>query len=113
MASVPDADQIAMLRVSLAFLGQREDMFETLIQSYLKRDLGIVLALSKGMSRIAGLKASGFAGFSCELIAKRNHSMFASSRALVDEGNVFVAVGAAHLIGETGLVHCTGKRVSL
>ncbi|MFY0612807.1 MAG: TraB/GumN family protein [Hyphomicrobiaceae bacterium] len=104
LSGVPEADQMAMLRLSLAFLAQREDMFETLIQAYVKRDLGVVLALSKGLAQIAGLKSSGFASFSRELIAKRNHSMFASSRPLVDQGNAFIAVGAAHLIGATGLV---------
>jgi len=104
LAGVPEADQLAMLRVSLAFLAQREDMFETLIQSYVQRDLGVVLALSKGLAQIAGLKSSGFASFSRELIAKRNYTMFESSRPLVDKGNAFIAVGAAHLIGATGLV---------
>ena len=104
LAGVPEADQLAMLRVSLAFLDRREDLFETLIQSYMKRDLGVVLELSKGMAKIAGLKASGFAGFSRELIAKRNHTMFERSVAHVEKGNSFIAVGAAHLIGDTGLV---------
>lgn len=104
LAGVPEADQIAMLRVSLAFMAQRDDLFETLIQSYVKRDLGVVLELSKGMAKMAGLKASGFAGFSRELIAKRNQSMFKSSRVHVEQGNAFIAVGAAHLIGDTGLV---------
>lgn len=104
MAGVPEQDQIAMLRVSLKFLDKREDMFETMIQAYLKRDLGVVLALSKGLSKIAGLKSSGFASFNRELIGKRNLVMFAHSRAIVAKGNAFIAVGAAHLIGETGLV---------
>lgn len=104
LSGVPDADQIAMLRVSLRFIKQREDLFETMIQAYLRRDLGVVLALSKGLSKVAGLKASGFASFNRELIAKRNHEMFANGREIVAKGNAFVAVGAAHLIGETGLV---------
>lgn len=104
LAGVPEADQLAMLRVSLAHIDKREDLFETLIQSYMKRDLGLVLELSKGLARIAGLKASGFAGFSRELIAKRNHEMFERSVAHVEKGNSFIAVGAAHLIGDTGLV---------
>ena len=104
LAGVPETDQLAMLRVSLAFMAQREDLFETLIQSYVKRDLGIVLELSKGLAQIAGLKASGFAGFSRELIDKRNQTMFASSLPHVEQGNAFIAIGAAHLIGDTGLV---------
>ena len=66
--------------------------------------LGVVEILQKGLAQIAGLKSSGFASFSRELIAKRNHTMFESSRPLVDKGNAFIAVGAAHLIGATGLV---------
>lgn len=104
LATVPDTDQLAMLRVSLAFLKNRENLFETLIQSYLKRDIGIALALTDGMAKIAGLKDSGFASFNRELIIKRNHKMFDASLPLVDQGGAFVAVGAAHLIGDTGLV---------
>jgi len=104
MAGVPEKDQLAMLRVSLAFIKQRQDLFETLIQAYTKRDLGVILALSDGMAKIAGMKNSGFASFSRELISKRNRKMFKGSLPIVDKGGAFVAVGAAHLIGETGLV---------
>jgi uncharacterized protein YbaP (TraB family) len=104
MAGVPEKDQLAMLRVSLAFIKQRQDLFETLIQAYTKRDLGVILALSDGMAKIAGMKNSGFASFSRELITKRNRKMFKRSLPIVDKGGAFIAVGAAHLIDETGLV---------
>jgi len=104
MAGIPDADQIAMLQVTLAFMDKREDLFETLIHAYVTRDLGMVIALTEGMKQIAGLKESGFDGFNRELITKRNHKMFDASLPIVDQGRAFVAVGAAHLIGDTGLV---------
>jgi uncharacterized protein len=104
MAKVPEKDQLAMLRASLTFIKQRENFFETLIQVYVKRDLGVILALSDGMAKIAGLKNSGFASFSRELIIKRNRKMLKNSLPIVGKGGAFVAVGAAHLIGETGLV---------
>ena len=104
MAGIADDDQIAMLRSSLAFLDQRDDIFETLLQSYINRDLGMVLSLTQGMAKIAGLKESGFANFSRELIENRNHKMLDSSLPMIDQGGAFIAVGAAHLIGDTGLV---------
>jgi len=109
MSAIPDTDQLAMLRASLAFLGQHEDIFETLLHAYLKRDLGVVLALTEGMAKIAGLEKSGFASFSRELINKRNHKMFDSSLPMIDQGGAFIAVGAAHLIGDTGLVALVRK----
>lgn len=104
MAAVPDADQLAILRVSLAFMADREDLFETLIQAYLGRELGVALALTDGMARIAGIKESGFAAFSLQLIERRNQTMFDTSLPIVDSGNAFIAVGAAHLVGANGLV---------
>ena len=104
MANISEEDQIGMLRGALAFMDRREDLFETLIQSYINRDLGMILALSEGTSKMTGIKNSGFSGFSRELIVKRNFKMFDASVPLIDQGNAFVAVGAAHLIGKTGLV---------
>ncbi len=103
-AGIPDEDQIAMLRTALAFADRREDMYETLIQAYLRRDLGIVLSLTQGLAKIAGLDHSGTASFNEALIYKRNQTMFESSKPLVAGGGAFIAVGAAHLIGDNGLV---------
>jgi uncharacterized protein YbaP (TraB family) len=104
MTSVPDKDQLAMLRLSLAYIDRREDLFETLIQAYLDRDLGIVLSLTKALAKLAGLTETGDVAFNRQLLEKRNHKMFDASLPLVDKGKAFIAVGAAHLIGTTGLV---------
>jgi uncharacterized protein YbaP (TraB family) len=104
MTTVPEKDQLAMLRLSLAYADRREDLFETMIQAYLKRDLGIVLSLTKALATLAKLKETGNAAFNRQLIEERNLKMFDTSLPLVDKGKAFIAVGAAHLIGATGLV---------
>ena len=44
------------------------------------------------------------AEFERRLITDRNHHMADRGAPLLDEGNVFMAVGALHLIGDEGLV---------
>ncbi len=105
MAAIPDAEQVALLRMSLAFADRRNDSFETLIEAYLNRELGLVLELSSAMAKIAGIEiGKGLETFKRELIDKRNRTMFDASLPLVERGGAFIAVGAAHLIGKTGLV---------
>jgi uncharacterized protein YbaP (TraB family) len=45
-----------------------------------------------------------YAFFEEELIDKRNKRMAERSKPLIDKGNAFIAVGALHLPGKTGLV---------
>ena len=104
MAGVPEEDQLGLLRLSLAFANQREDQFETLIEAYEKRQLGIALHLSRALAKIAGVAKPGIVSFEREVIYKRNQIMFETSQPLVDRGNAFIAVGALHIVGEKGLV---------
>ena len=104
MAGVPDKDQIGLLKLSLVYVNQREDQFETLIQAYQKRQLGIPLHISRALAKMAGITEHGIEAFEREVVVKRNHTMFETSQPLVDKGNAFIAVGALHLVGETGLV---------
>jgi len=104
LASLSDAHQLELLKTSLRLLDRREDMFETLIQLYLSRRLAETMPLSNALSKIHGLKTTGTAAFINSMVVKRNYGMRDKSLPLLNKGGAFIAVGALHLSGKTGLV---------
>ncbi len=104
MAGVPEADQIEMLRVSLKFADRSNDIMETVIQLYLKRDMGAAMPFQYLLAGQMGIPASAFANFEKSLLADRNARMHNAATPLLDAGGAFIAVGALHLPGKSGLV---------
>jgi len=80
-----------------------DDVFETLIELYLAHD---VAALTPLMATITGKAdyAEEMSGFNEALIERRNHHMATAAAPLIDKGDAFIAVGALHLPGKSGLV---------
>lgn len=82
-----------------------EDLVETMIARYEVGDLGIMLAWMRSAEPEA---ANGLAtvprAFWDRLIVARNRRMRERALPLLEKGNVFIAVGAAHLPGEDGLL---------
>lgn len=104
LASVPEEQQLKMLRASLQFADRTNDMMETLIQLYLNRKIAAALPFQIAMARTVGIGDDAFAGFQEKLLNERNERMSQSAAPLLEEGGVFIAVGALHLPGEDGLV---------
>lgn len=104
MASVPDAEQVEMLRAALRYADRSDDMLETLTQMYVKRQMGAAMPFNLALAASAGIKPEAFKGFQRELLVKRNVKMRDSALPLVEMGGAFIAVGALHLSGPTGLV---------
>ena len=104
MAAVPDAEQIAMLRMGLKFTDRSNDMLETLTRMYLNRQMGAAMPFNLALAASAGVEAGAFGGFQRELLVKRNRKMLDGAMPHLVKGGAFVAVGALHLPGETGLV---------
>ncbi len=104
MASVPNDQQILMLKSSLAYIDRTDDMIETLVQLYLKRQLGATMPFQKILAEKSGVPASAFEGFNKILLIDRNAKMRDAALPLFEKGDAFVAVGALHLSGKTGLV---------
>lgn len=103
-ASVPMEEQVALLRSSLSLADRAEDLRETLLELYLARKFGLVLPLQRYLAEKSGIHGMDFAGFEERLLQKRNRRMRTFALPLLAEGNVFIAVGALHLVGSTGLV---------
>lgn len=104
LAGIPDEQQLQMLRVSLKYFDRTNDMMETMVQLYLRRDMGAAMPFQSALANEMGIPDSAFDGFRKSLLDDRNARMSKAVRPYLDKGNAFVAVGALHLPGETGLV---------
>ncbi|MEQ1713844.1 MAG: TraB/GumN family protein, partial [Hyphomicrobium sp.] len=104
MSSLPDAEQVEMLRAGLKYAARTDDMLETLTQMYVKRRMGAAMPFNLALAATAGVSPDAFKGFQQQLLDKRNRKMLDGARPLLEKGAAFVAVGALHLSGPTGLV---------
>jgi uncharacterized protein len=104
MADVPESDQIAILRASLAMYDRIDDMLETTIQLYLTRQLGAIWPLQLVLAEQVGVAPKVFDSTERSLLVERNKGMRDKSIGELAEGGVMIAVGALHLQGRQGLV---------
>jgi uncharacterized protein YbaP (TraB family) len=104
LAAVPEDQQLALLKLGLKYLDRSDDQMETLIQMYLKREIGAAMPFQVALAAEAGIPASAFYGFKQMLLINRNAKMRDGAVPLIDKGNAFIAVGALHLSGAKGLV---------
>jgi uncharacterized protein len=104
MASIPMEDQLNILRSGLAFVERSNDLVETLLHFYLTRNLGATWPFQLALARKSGVTADVFDAFNTNLIVKRNETMRDAAMPLLQKGGAFVAVGALHLPGPSGLV---------
>jgi uncharacterized protein YbaP (TraB family) len=104
LASIPDDQQIAMLKVGLNFIDRADDMTETLVQMYVKRQIGAAMPFQLALGAQSGMPPSIFDGFKKSLLIDRNGRMRNAALPLLEKGDAFIAVGALHLPGPTGLV---------
>ena len=97
-------DQLALLRAVLAQSEeQKEQAFEQLIAVYLAGDSAKILETDEKLSA-RDLPPGLWEKMRAILIDRRNALMTSRILERIGEGKVFVAVGAAHLPGEQGIV---------
>ena len=94
-------DQIVLLRDTVQNYQATQSAMEDLTQAYLKRDLGALLALAE---KFKPKDARVYDAMMERLLTKRNVNMAERMRVRLKEGNAFVAVGALHLPGDSGLL---------
>lgn len=103
--SLPMDEKLQLLRASLNRSDeQKEADFERLIAAYLAGDGERILALDETMTS-RDLPKSLWANIKKRLLDDRNAVMATRTIKAAKEKPVFIAVGAAHLVGETGLIN--------
>lgn len=104
LASVPPQQQVDMLKSSLPYADRTQDLIETTLQLYLKRNIGAIWPFQMALARKAGYGDEAYAGFQQQLVIGRNLRIRDRSLPHLLKGSVFIAVGALHLPGRSGLV---------
>lgn len=102
-------EQLVILRGSLALTeAQKERDFERLIAVYLSEDGDKLLDLSSEITT-ASLPENIADKMLVKLLDERNVLMTERTAAIVEKQSAFIAVGAAHLAGESGLIQAFKK----
>jgi uncharacterized protein YbaP (TraB family) len=101
-------EQKSLLRTVLDEYKNYPGMYEALTKAYLARDLDRLVAISfaNPISDDPALHEK----FMDQMLTRRNHRMVERMVPLFNQGKVFVAVGALHLVGDEGLISLLRQR---
>lgn len=100
---MPIENQITMLNETVAQHHLFEGMFKELLAAYLHRDLAELQQIDKKYQSQSNQELESY--LRKELLEKRNIRMHDRMQERLKEGNAFIAVGALHLPGKTGLIN--------
>ena len=103
-AELSEAHQLSLLKASLAAYERLDDQNETLVQLYLKRDVGALWPMLAELAKINGADPEALEAVRQGVLDDRNIRMRDRTLMHLAYGGVFFAVGAMHLPGEKGLV---------
>lgn len=101
--SLPQSQQISLLQDTLEQLPQLPAMLEAMIKAYTARDLEKLKQLTLEYE-LSSLDRALADWFKLELIVNRNIRMAERLQGLLEKGSTFVAVGALHLVDDSGLI---------
>jgi hypothetical protein len=94
-------DQVALLDHTLRHQRKADALLESMVQAYVARDLARIMAMTdSGDLEDRRLQNTVMQ----RLLTSRNQRMLERMRPRLEEGEAFIAVGAAHLAGNGGLL---------
>jgi len=93
--------QAQLLEITLNEISDMKKILDGILEVYLTRDLQKILAINEKYNQFMGPELAVI--FNQRLLIDRNHRMLERSLPLLNTG-VFIAVGALHLPGESGLI---------
>lgn len=108
---VPEADQVNMIREALETSesdSKRE--LEEMIHLYVARDLAGLVTLAQRLDNGDNGDVADQLAFEKRMIDDRNRVMARRAENVLIDGGAFIAVGAAHLPGDKGLLNLLAKR---
>lgn len=103
---LPLPQQIALLEDTVRMQADLDREFEALYKAYLARDLAAIVAISE---KHESGDEQLYNEVMDRLLVQRNRRMAERMTPLLRQGGAFIAVGAAHLPGETGLLRLLEK----
>ena len=98
-----DQDLCTLVEETLKLGDKLDDMMETMVQLYAAGEVGKFWPLMEHLSPETS-KGPGYAQFQEALITRRNKVMADRANPQLEQGGVFMAVGALHLPGKLGVV---------
>jgi uncharacterized protein YbaP (TraB family) len=101
--SMSEADQIALLKDAVENFPDIDVMHAELLAAYKQRDLDGLMAISEASMQQDDQRLAD--EFQQRLVVDRNHRMAERMQPYLQQGKVFIAVGALHLPGEEGLLN--------
>ncbi len=105
---MPEQEQLILLRDAVENFSEIDNMHRELIDAWKQRDLGALQAINAAALQTGDRQLA--AEFQENLIDRRNRLMAERLQQYLKEGKVFIAVGALHLPGETGLLNLLEQR---
>ncbi len=99
---LPEEDQIALLRSLVESKEENDLAFEMMLRFYLERDLAGIVSVDEALED--SQEAALVARFMERLKTRRDANMFERLQPMLEDGGLFIAVGALHLTGPDGLL---------
>ncbi len=106
--TMPEAGQIALLRDAVDHFPELDAMQVELLAAYKQRDLGALLAIYEASMQAGDQWLAE--DFQRRLIDDRNQLMVERMQPYLQQGKAFIAVGALHLPGRSGLLAMLEQR---
>jgi uncharacterized protein YbaP (TraB family) len=105
---MPEQEQLILLQDAVENFPVVDAMHRELLDAWKHRDLGSLMEINTAAMQAGDQQLA--AEFQDRLITRRNRLMAERLQPYLQEGNAFVAVGALHLPGETGLLELLEQR---
>jgi uncharacterized protein YbaP (TraB family) len=100
---ISEDQQVKMLEETLNNLDELPTMFTKMLDVYLARDLAGLVELNEAYQKLGDQKLNRM--FQERLIDSRNKRMVERLHPMLEEGGLFIGVGALHLPGEVGILN--------